>query len=288
MTRSVIGPAAWFLAALMALAACSREADDGDGSAGSEISAADIAVEAVESRNLSAGGNLGVSVTNVGDEPLDLTGVTLTAPPYPASSATPRGPLAPGRTVRYAVPKEAPDCAALAEYPDGVAPDEAYVVDLTAADATVSVPIGRPEVLRRLADRDCGAENVLAVADVTFGGPVTNETTGAGATVGTTVEVDRRDGATGTIEVTAVRGTVQFGLSGLGEPPLATVGPDAATASAPVTVTALRCDAHILAEGKKNYLFGVFVSLDGGPDALVEIQAPEDLRAALVGVCDVH
>jgi hypothetical protein len=285
VTGTTTGRVAWCVALLLAIAACSDE--DGDGTA-EPISAADIAVEAVESRNLSADGNLGVAVTNTGDEPLELSGITLTAPPYPAASTTPRAPLEPGRTVVYAVPKGPPSCETPAGHPDGAAPDEAFIVDLVVGDATVTLPVGRPEVLRRIGDRECGVENVLAVADVTFGAPVPDGTTGAGSSVATTVEVTRRSGTMGTVAVTGVRGTPQFSLAGAVEPPLAVLGPGDGSAVAAVTASALRCDAHVLAEGKKNFTFGVFLSLDDGPDALVEIQAPEDLHAALVDLCDVH
>lgn len=278
--------------ALAALGGCAGGDDGDDGTTTREVTADEVAaavsVEAVESRNLAADGNLGVAVTNTGDEPIDLGEVTLHAPPFPASSVTPRGPVEPGRTVRYGVPQEEPDCTTLEEFPDGVAPDDAYTVDLAVGAETVSVPAGRPEVYRRLGDRACGVVKVLAVAEVTFGPPVRDGSAGAGATVATTVELTRRPGMSGTLTVTGVRGTPQFTLTGAAEAPLATLGPSDETAVAAVTVGALRCDAHVLAEGKKNYTFGVFLSLDGGPDALLDLPAPDDLHAALVEVCDVH
>lgn len=247
-----------------------------------------VTVEAVESRNLSADGNLGVAVTNTGDTAIDIAEITLTAPPFPASSTVPRGRLDPGRTLRYAVPQGEPDCASLANYPDDTVPDHAYTLDITVGTETATAPVRRPDVFRRIGDRVCGLQSVLAVVDVTFGPPTHHGQAGSGATIDTTVELTRRGGATGAVDVTAVRGTPQFAMSGVGEPPLTTLGPDDDTASAEVSISALRCDAHVLAEGKKNYTFGVFLSLDGAPDALVEIPAPDHLHAALLDACDVH
>ena len=113
-------------------------------------------------------------------------------------------------------------------------------------------------------------------------------TFGIGIGVNTTVDIRRRDAASGTVDIVGVRGTPQFAVTADDDPPLATLGPADDTASAPITISALRCDAHILAEGKKNYTFGVFLSLDDAPNALVEIPAPAELHGALKHVCVVH
>lgn len=275
----------WCAMTVATVTACSGS---GEPTASSTADASGLIAEAVESRNLSADGNLGVAVTNTGDHPVDISHVTLTAPPFPASSVTPRGPLDAGRTVWYGVAQEDPDCAGLTEFADGAAPDDAYTVAVTVGDSTTTLPVERPDVYRRLGERACGVENVLAVVDVTFGPPSRPDAAGAGTAVDTTVEIRRRDAASGTVDIVGVRGTPQFAVTADGDPPLATLGPADDTASAPVAISALRCDAHILAEGKKNYTFGVFLSLDGAANALVEIPAPEDLHGALKHVCDVH
>ena len=54
----------------------------------------------------------------------------------------------------------------------------------------------------------------------------------------------------------------------------------------PVTFTASRCDPHAFAESKKTFVFGVWLTIDGGPEKYLEIGPDAALKAALQSAFD--
>ncbi len=67
--------------------------------------------------------------------------------------------------------------------------------------------------------------------------------------------------------------------------PLVLLADGAGVATAPVRVRATRCDPHALTESKRSFTFPVFVALDGGEPARVEVTvtgADRDVLQALL------
>jgi hypothetical protein len=70
--------------------------------------------------------------------------------------------------------------------------------------------------------------------------------------------------------------------------PIAVLGGQQDAASVPIRATALRCDPHALAEGKKNYVFAVWLGLAGGPQQVkVELRPDVGMRPTFDSLCAV-
>jgi hypothetical protein len=82
--------------------------------------------------------------------------------------------------------------------------------------------------------------------------------------------------------VQGVEGNVIFTVSGdAASPRTLAVSNDRPSASAPITITASRCDPHALIEYKRTFIFTASIQMDGAKPARVDIKAEGPARRAL-------
>jgi hypothetical protein len=233
-----------------------------------------IEAEAVRLRTDEAlGGQVQTRVTNTGDAPFTVTSVALDSPgfaPLPPRAET--TVYQPGQVIDLPTPFGDPVC-------DTAAQPAAALLTVVRPDGTTEdlrVPLSA-DVLDLIHEQTCAAEAVLAVADI---------------------EVsdlhDDGDGSTGTLTLTRQSGSQAVTVTRLGrsvvlEPtvahlPLRLAGNAESTSSA-IAFTPASCDAHVLAETKKPYVFVLGVTVDDGDPVPVDLpldQGDKDALAAMV------
>jgi len=163
----------------------------------------------------------------------------------------------------------------------GEAADENAAVLLADLDGqNVRVPIEqRPsDLLVELNAVECAAAAVLADVDVRLGD--TWRPTEPRTLEGELDISQRRDGAEATVQ--AVEGNVIFTISDATASPRAlAVSDERPSASAPIAITASRCDPHALIEYKRTFIFTASIQLEGEEPARVDIKAEGAARRAL-------
>jgi hypothetical protein len=235
---------------------------------------AGVEAEAVRLRTDEAlGGQVQTRVTNTGDTPFTVTSVALDSPGF--SPLPPRAQTAtyqPGQVIDLPTPFGDAVC-------DTAAQPAAARLTVVRPDGTTEdlrVPLSA-DVLDLIHEQTCAAEAVLAVADIEVGDLH-----------------DDGDGSTGTLTLTRQTGSqtvtvVRLGRSVVLAPsvadlPLRLAG-GAQTTSSPISFTPASCDAHVLAETKKPYVFVLGVRVDDGDEVPVDLpldQGDRDALAAMV------
>ena len=199
-----------------------------------------------------------VQLRNDSPEPVDVKDVVLHAPPFPDVASDDDATIAPGRRIDFRFVYGEPTCSGATPTPEPATAQalaDRREVDLDVEDSQ--------NVLRRLLTLYCDRQRLAEVVTVDLGETWTPDP--AGDSLLGTIELHRVGGDD---EVTLERtsGSVVFRIepASMAEPvAVLEAGQDAI--SAPVRATALRCDPHALAEGKKNYVFAVWLGLAGGP-----------------------
>ena len=156
-----------------------------------------------------------------------------------------------------------------------------------ASDAGVVTHLEVPvptEVLDAINSDECATRKVLDVASPSLGAA----SAASGMSVDTTLTITRgAAGAGAAVEVTALRGSVIFDLAPRQGVTLPVVlAPDQDEVIVPVTFTATRCDGHAIAESKKTFVFGVWLTIDGGPAQYLEVRPDAALQAVLQSAID--
>jgi hypothetical protein len=219
-----------------------------------------------------------VQVLNEAPEPVDVSELVLHVPPFPDAASEVDAVIPPGRRIDFRVVYGEPSCpsaptpaAATAEARAGGRPIEFAVDD-------------SQNVLRRLLTLFCDRQRLAEVVTVSLGERWTRDPAGD-ALIGT-IEL-RRVGGDADVTIHAIRGSVIFLL----EPahpaePIAVLDTEQDALSVPVRATALRCDPHAFAEGKKNYLFAAWLGLTGGPQEVkVDLKMDVGLRPMFDSLC---
>ena len=217
------------------------------------------------------GGQVQVRITDTGAEPFAVTALRLDSPgfrPLPATQV--EATFAPGRTIDLPTPYGKPDCSA-APLP---AVAEVALVRSGRAAEDVRVPLSG-EVLRRIHDRECAAEAVLEVVDVE-------------------VEDLREDGDVlrGLLVLTRRTGDKPVTASRLGRSVLIDVAAEElpvelageGSSSTPLTFRPATCDAHVLSETKKPYVFPLQVAVGDGDTAVLDLPLDAVAREALAAL----
>jgi hypothetical protein len=134
--------------------------------------------------------------------------------------------------------------------------------------------------ISKINTRECGERFVFEHANVEWG-PEFSVDDGV---LTTTVTLTRRDGNE-TMSVTAVRGTVLYLVLAAGETsdgtPLGTMVAGESSGSAPVVMRVGRCEPHAVADVKKPYSFGVWVTIGDSEPYPIELLPGEEIKAAL-------
>ena len=273
MTRTIARAAA---VGLVLLAACG---DDGGGQVGGGATGVELTATATRSSLFDSQRTFRLELTNDGDAPVTVASVQLDSPlfePVPASSRDTQ--LAPGQRLLLPVPYGPSICP-------GAGPSK--LVTLVSGDEVVvpldQVPVG---VMDALHEVECGEAAVRDAADVAFGDDWTS--TGARSARGEVVVATH-----GETEVTVdgVRGNIVFGVRGADtDPPLLTVAGAGEVGRLPLELVVDRCDTHALIESKRTFKFPLEVRLDGGPPALVVLEAEpgsptRDVLGGLIQAC---
>jgi hypothetical protein len=233
-----------------------------------------IEAEAVRQRTDEAlGGQVQTRVTNTGDAPFTVTSVALDSPgfaPLPPRAET--ATYQPKQVIDLPTPFGDPIC-------DTAAQPAAALLTVVRPDGTTEdlrVPLSA-DVLDLIHRKTCAADAVLAVADIQVSDLH-----------------DDGDGSTGTLTLTRQSGSETVTVTALGrsvvlaptvaELPLRLAG-TAAGASSAISFTPASCDAHVLAETKKPYVFVLSVTVGHGSAVPVDLpldQGDKDALAAMV------
>jgi len=211
------------------------------------------------------GRELEVAVRNGGEAPIEVRSVALRSALFEDLPAEARqASLRVGQRTDYKVGFGDTRC-------DG--DRSAHAVALTIAvdgaeqDALVAVD---PEPLLGIADAECGALAVRAIADIGLGPDFVVD----GDVIEAPLSVSLRPGEEGPLRVESMRGSVILAAEPAGGPadPLVAVDGDGASASVPVRLWAARWDPHGVAESKRTFDIPVWVSTGPYQDQFVVLR----------------
>jgi hypothetical protein len=224
-------------------------------------------------------GTLRVRVTNEGEAPVRIDDLTLTAPPFPERTSQDHAVIQPGRRINFRIKYGEPTCSG--PTPTNGPATAHIVTDGGEADIDDDDALN---VLRRLLTLGCGRQRLAEVVEISLAEAWTPVSGGRALLGGLEL---RRVGAGPTVTLEAVGGSVAYTLHPIDDAePVATLEPDQDALSVPLRVVALRCDPHARAEGKKNYVFPLWFSLDGGPQIHVEVRGDTSVQSAMDTLCE--
>ena len=228
-----------------------------------------LSAELVRSRRDEANERLRIELTNRGDQPVPIDGVRLVAEPYTPEAGEISGgrQLDPGRTIAYRVVHGDPDCLGDDPKPGPVQ------VHVTSGDQQVTLDPGdSADLIGRMLSVDCARQRVLDVVTIRFDTEWDVDSNG-NEQVGTLL-IERRDGGP-RVTLTGVRNSINYTLEMLDPDSEPTLEAGEKTLAVPVRSRGARCDGHAMGDNSKPFGFSALLSLDGGPETLVEFTADE-------------
>ncbi|HET6754520.1 MAG TPA: hypothetical protein VFH23_11290 [Jiangellaceae bacterium] len=220
-----------------------------------------------------------IQLLNDSAEPVHVNDVVLHAPPFPDAESDGDAVILPGRRIDFPVVYGQPNCSNASPTPTAATAQAAVDGRSLVVDVDDSL-----NVLPRLLRLYCDGHRLAEVVMVTLGERWTPDPAGD-ALLGT-IEL-RRVGGDDEVTLQHLTGSVVFRLEPV-QPaePVAVLAATDDTISVPIRAKALRCDPHALAEGKKNYVFAVWLGLAGGPQqAKVELTADVGIRPTFDSLC---
>ena len=270
------------LVAGLVLGGCSATTDD---AAPSSVTSSDAAVPTLTGdvafpRILQAERWVEVRLSGTENDDWVVTSAALDAntfAPVPATKTNVR--LFRGYVAHVRVPLGVATCPAATG--DSIA--KIIVANGAGAVAKLEVPLPTA-VLDGINADECATRKVLDVASPSLGAA----SAASGMSVDTTLTIARgAAGAGAAVAVTALRGSVIFDLAPRQGATLpAVLAPGQQDVTVPVTFTATRCDGHAIAESKKTFVFGVWLTVDGGPATYLEVRPDAALEAVLQSAID--
>jgi hypothetical protein len=244
----------------------------GDGAGGGETAepAAPLTATLQRSTLFETHRSLRMTVTNGGNQELEIAAVQLSSPLFEAVPPQVRDvPVAASDRVAIPLPFGTAQCDDVADDPPEL------IARLAGEDVRVALEEIPSGVLAELHDEECAATAVLASVDLHLGD--TWQRTEARTIEGEIELAQRSSGVTATLD--EVRGNVIFGVEVARS--AVDVADDTPSATGPIAITAARCDPHALIEYKRTFIFPVYVELDGGEPTRVDIEAEGGARRAL-------
>lgn len=217
--------------------------------------------------------SLRLTVTNGGDQDLEIAAVQLSSPLFaPVAPQVRDVPVPASDRVAIPLPFGTPRCDDAADEPPEL------IARLGGADVHVAIEEIPGGVLTELHDEECAASAVLASVDLHLAD--TWQSTEPRTIQGEIELAQRRSGVTAVLD--EVRGNVIFSVNspgGAGSP--LEVSDGSPSVAGPLAITAARCDPHALIEYKRTFIFTAYVALDGGEPTRVDIEAEGGARRAL-------
>lgn len=138
--------------------------------------------------------------------------------------------------------------------------------------------------MARIADADCLAESVAAVATITMPERLRSEGTGPARRAWVDVRVEPAASGTGTLGIDGVSATTLLGAEdGLDWPLDLDVSAGDAAFTIELAVRPARCDAHALADDKRGTILPFAVSTGDGREGRLELPAGDALKSDLYG-----
>ena len=230
-----------------------------------------VTVEFVQLRSDVAARQAQVQVRNGGEDPLEISTVTVSDPRFegvaerviPGRAST----VAPGSTVDIRIQLPPMNCDAA---------DGAMTVVLGAREAALSDPL---DVIGPLHERECLAQRVMDAAGLTFS---SFEPSPPGEAAVLVLSVDPT--GEGSAEVAGIQTTnlLTFEASATDTYPLGLeITPDSEPVEIALPLVPMRCDAHAVQEDKRGTVFTLEVALDDVPGE-IELATPEDMRGRIL------
>jgi hypothetical protein len=249
------------------------DAAAGEGEGGSGEPAAPLTATLQRSTLFETHRSLRLTVTNGGNQDLEIAAVQLDSPQFELAPPQVRDvPVAASDRVAIPLPFGTPQCGDVAdERPEVIA-------RIAGEDVRMAIEERPDGLLSELRDIECAASAVLASVDLRLG-DTWNRT--EPRTIEGKIELDQRSsGATAVLE--EVRGNVIFTVRSADAGGSAIeVSDDTPSASGPIAITASRCDPHALIEYKRTFIISAYVALNGGERTRVDITAQGGARRAL-------
>jgi hypothetical protein len=217
--------------------------------------------------------SLRLTVTNGGNQDLEIAAVQLDSPQFELAPPQVRDvPVAASERVAIPLPFGTPQCGDIADEGPEV------IARIAGEDVRVAIEERPDGLLSELRDIECAASAVLASVDLRLGDTWSRTEP---RTIEGEIELDQRSsGATAVVE--EVRGNVIFTVSSADAADSAIeVSDDTRSASGPIAITASRCDPHALIEYKRTFILSAYVTLNGGERTRVDITAQGGARRAL-------
>jgi hypothetical protein len=228
-----------------------------------------LSAELVRSRRDEANERLRVELTNRGDQPVPIDGVRLVAEPYTPEAGEISGgrQLDPGRTIAYRVVHGDPDCAGDDPKPGPVQ------VHVTSGEQQITLDPGESaDLIGRMLSVDCARQRILDVVSIRFDTEWDLHSNG-NEQLGTLL-IERHDGGP-PVTLVGVRNSINYTLELLDPDSQPTLEAGEKTLAVPVRSRGARCDGHAMGDNSKPFGFSALLSLDGGPETLVEFTADE-------------
>lgn len=219
-----------------------------------------------------AGGRVQVRITATGDAPFVVTSVRLASEGFQRLPATAvEASFGPGRTIDLPTPVGEPVCAAT-PLP---AVAEVTVVRPDGAVEDARVPV-TAAVLERMHAEECAALGVLEVVRIEVAGLRED-----GDVLRGELGLSRRSGAD-SVTLSRLGRSVLLAADADGLP--AELAGQERAVTVPVTFTPATCDAHVLSETKKPYVFPLTVRVGDDPEVSLDLPLDDDARALLAAL----
>lgn len=255
---------------LLAPTACGSD-DGGSSAAPTPIPPLALSATATRSSLFDSQRTFRLELTNDGDDAVTVTSVQLASPQFVTVPPSARDTqLAPGRRLLLPVP-----------YGDSVCPasgESELLVEVAGVESSLPLAQAPEGVIEALHEVECQEAAVRAAADLAFADLVA---TGPRSVAGDLAVTARGDTD---VTVDGIRGNIVFGVRVAAGPDLATVAGAGDDARIPVELVVDRCDVHALIESKRTFEFPLEVRVDGGPTALVVLEARGPTRDVLRGL----
>ncbi|MGU3433937.1 hypothetical protein ACNHUS_13055 [Actinomycetes bacterium M1A6_2h] len=235
----------------------------------------DLTASAYRSRvDDATGGQFQITVTNTGERPVDVHSVALDSPGFDAVAPSVREvQLQKGSRI------DIPTLYGEAVCDSSVEPLEARLSVTRDGEPQqeIDVPLDQPyDIIDRIHSEECTAERVQSEVSMalTISAPPAVSTAPLDASLSVT-----RGEFDGPIRVDEFDGSLLYGLSAA-LPVMLDRGTDSVTI--PLTITTASCEAHVIADSKKPFVFPIYLAFGHDKPVYARIPVPTELQKQLV------